>query len=199
MSKILNARSRFVGGDPGTSGPVTWLLVGRFGGMPRPGRSGAGIEADLEAVKDLGLSMVVTLTREWTPPEGLFEAFGLKNIHVPIPDWQPPTLQQAEGVCETVLAELAGGGSVVFHCQAGRGRTGTMLAAMLIWDRPDAEAAIDRVKSTNPDWIETASQIQFLTDFAAVRRARTDGRDRRSSNRPGDGAEQGKVGIDVAR
>ncbi len=192
-------RSRPGRSDTEKTGQVTWLVPGRLGGMPRPGRGEVGIDADLKAVRDLAVSMVVTLTEEWSPPDGLMERFGLKSIRLPIPDWQPPTLQQAATVCEQVAAELADGGSVVFHCQAGRGRTGTMLAAMLIWDRPDAKSAIDQVKWTNQDWIETASQMRFLEDFAVFRRSHRGGRGSCITDWPCDvsGPEQGDT--DVAR
>lgn len=167
--------------------------------MPRPGRSAAGMAADLKTVNDLGVSMIVTLTGEWRPPHGLFETFGLKGIYVPIADWQPPTLSQAEMACETVLAELAGGGSAVFHCQAGRGRTGTMLAAMLIFSEPDAKAAIGRVKSVNPDWIESEAQMKFLKDLAAYRRAATGGHEGPLSNGPDDEPGRRNEETDVTR
>ena len=148
-----------------------WLVRGRFGGMPCPGIM-RPVEVDLDAVSRIGLSLVVTLTEEWQPPIGLMRERGIESIYVPIPDMQPPTMDQAFDTCRTVADEVAAGKSVVFHCRGGRGRTGTMLAALLIWYEPDSEAAIKQVKSINPYWIESDSQLAFLEEFAAEHRRR---------------------------
>jgi hypothetical protein len=85
--------------------------------MARPGRNRA-VEADLQAVARLGVSMIVSLTAEWTPPTEMIEAMGLESVHVPIPDWQPPTLKQAVETCETVAAALDADGQAPCwrHC-----------------------------------------------------------------------------------
>lgn len=149
----------------------TWLVRGRFGGMPCPGIMRPA-EVDLDAVARIGLSVVVTLTEEWQPPVPMMRERGIESLYVPIPDMQPPTLEQAFDTCEAVAKEVAEGKSVVFHCHGGRGRTGTLLAAMLIWYEPDSEAAIKKVKSINPYWIESDSQLEFLEEFAVEHRKR---------------------------
>ena len=60
---------------------------------------------------------------------------------------------------------------MAFHCHAGRGRTGTLLAAMLIWYRPDFARATQQIKATNRHWIETQSQMEFLELFARRRQS----------------------------
>jgi hypothetical protein len=149
----------------------TWLLRGRLAGMPRPGLHHS-FEADAKALNRVGVNTVVTLTEEWQPPVARFAEYGLENFYVPIPDMAPPTMEQANETCGIVASALEAGRSVAFHCRAGRGRTGTMLAAMLIWYRSDFETAIEQVKSTNRYWIESRSQMEFLDEFAASRRSR---------------------------
>ncbi len=146
-----------------------WLERGRLGGAPRPGLSQT-LDHDLEALKRIGITAVITLTKEWKPPAGVFGKHGLENLFVPIPDMEPPSVEQAAQTCEIVGKLLKDGGSAVFHCHAGHGRTGTMLAAMLIWDKPDSDAAIGKVKSANKNWIQTEAQVQFLHDFARFRK-----------------------------
>ena len=151
----------------------TWLLRGRLGGMPQPGLIRA-FDHDAEAITRMGVTTVVTLTAEWQAPEGQFAQHGLENIHVAIPDMAPPTLEQALTTCRRVAEILDAGGTVAFHCRAGRGRTGTMLAAMLIWYRQEFDTAIRSVKAANRNWIESESQMRFLDQFAAMHLAKTD-------------------------
>ena len=145
----------------------TWLVRGRLGGSPCPGLNDS-FASDAEALKRVGITLVVTLTKEWEPPTELFAEFGLKNIFVPIPDMGAPTIAQAEGACKLVEDALSAGETVLFHCRAGRGRTGTLLAALLIWFNPDFDTAISRIKATNRYWIESAEQMKFLAQFAAA-------------------------------
>lgn len=146
----------------------TWLIRGRLGGMPRPGLSRA-FDLDAEALARIGVTTVVTLTEEWQPPVETLARHGLESIYVPIPDMEPPTFQQAQETCERLVHALEEGRSIVFHCHAGRGRTGTMLAAMLIWYQPDFHAAITRIKTTNRYWIESQSQMKFLEKLSTAR------------------------------
>lgn len=147
----------------------TWLVRGRLAGTPRPGLSHS-LDSDSRALRRIGVTTLVTLTEEWQPPVERLAEHGLTSLYVPIPDMAPPTMKQAQDTCAFVEQELNAERSVAFHCRAGRGRTGTLLAAMLIWYQPDFMAAIERVKSTNRYWIESDSQMAFLDRFATTRR-----------------------------
>ena len=139
-----------------------WLQPGLLGGTPKP--DGAA----LKALGQLGTRLLVTLTQEWQPDSTLIARHGMQSLYAPIPDFQPPALQQAAQICRAASAFTARGAAVVFHCHAGKGRTGTLLAAMLIWAGQSAEAAIAEVRGQNAAWIETDGQLAFLATFAKV-------------------------------
>jgi len=145
-----------------------WLVRGRFGGMPRPGLL-RPMEDDLVSLQRVGVTLVVTLTEEWMPPVEEMDEYGVQSLYVPIPDMHPPTMEQAISTCTAVQEQISQERAVVFHCHGGRGRTGTLLAAMLIWYSPDSEEAINQVKAANQGWIESTAQLNFLGEFARNR------------------------------
>ncbi len=144
-----------------------WLIPGLLGGTPRPGIFKPP-HRDLAALQRVNTRLLVTLTEEYQPDEAQNTAHDIDTLYVPIPDLAPPTPEQAKAICRTVSEYVERGEAVVFHCHAGKGRTGTLLAAMLIWAGKSAEEAIVETRKRNPQWIESDSQIEFLKAFPAM-------------------------------
>jgi len=138
-----------------------WLQSGRLGGMPKPDKKA------LEALGLLRVRLLVSLTQEWQPDVAVINNYGIESLYAPIPDFQPPSLTQAVHICREVSAYTARDEAVVFHCRAGKGRTGTLLAAMLVWAGKSATDAIAETRARNVAWIETQGQLDFLDAFAA--------------------------------
>ena len=141
-----------------------WLIRGCMGGTPRPGLL-QPLEQDLASLRRMGTDVIVTLTEEWAPPTKDIESAGMQSRYVPIPDMAPPTSDQAIATCAEVAGLIAEGRTVIFHCRAGRGRTGTLLALQLIWHGFSAIEAIERTRKKNQLWIESESQLQFIQEF----------------------------------
>ncbi len=148
---------------PEYNGPTNfkWLVPGVLGGCPRPGIF-RDIALDLQALRRVGTDVLVTLTQEWPPETAAIEACGLRSIYLPIADLHPPGMTQALDTCAQVQAEISRGKAVVFHCHAGKGRTGTLLAAMLVYNGMNPQKAVAATRWKNPKWIETEGQIAFL-------------------------------------
>ncbi len=135
----------------------SWLLPDRVAGMARPSRE------DLEWLAEMGVTAVVSLTRERPPSPPDVEVF-----HVPVPDMESPSLDTLHAVVSYMRSIVAEGGKVVVHCQAGLGRTGTTLAAYLVSDGMDAEGAIHRVRTLRPGSIETPEQEAVIREYAQL-------------------------------
>jgi len=74
-------------------------------------------------------------------------------------------MEQADEVVRFVRDQRAAQRPVAVHCEAGIGRTGTMLAVYLIAEGASAVAAIQQVRSVEGRAIETRNQILFLEQY----------------------------------
>ncbi len=79
---------------------------------------------------------------------------------------QAPTLEQGMRICQCIEQHLAQNEVVAVHCRAGLGRTGTVLAAYLIWEGDGALGALEAVRSIQPRWEQSQAQMEFLEAFA---------------------------------
>lgn len=162
-SKSSFARPTGCGGPRG----FQWLREGSLAGMPAPGMT-ADLEYDLDLIRGTGVTCLVTLTMTPLPAEVLRQ-HGLQSLFFPIEDMGAPTLEAAAKVCDQITELLAQGQVVGFHCKAGYGRTGTMLASQLIWEGADAKTALAQVRAIDPNWVQSDSQENFLGRLAVWR------------------------------
>lgn len=145
------------------SGNFSFVIPGKLAGSSRPGRFGDP-RADLSDLLAQGIGAVVSLTEEPLDPVALREA-GLRSLHLPIQDFQPPKAGQIDAFVAFVDSCLKEGRAVVAHCAAGYGRTGTMLACYLVSQGMKPDTAIRKVRRERPGSIETAEQEESVRAF----------------------------------
>jgi atypical dual specificity phosphatase len=138
-----------------------------FTWVDKPHLAGLGMPAaaeDLAWLRRNGIDVLVSLTEDPVPREWVNDA-GLMVVHVPVPDMEAPTPRQLEVVMDTVRRANAAGMGVAIHCTAGKGRTGTVLAAYYVTRGLSAKAAVDKVRALRPGSVETAEQEQAVEAF----------------------------------
>ena len=96
----------------------------------------------------------------------VYESAGFSFLCLPVPDGGAPTFEQAEEFVRFVTEQRAAQRPVAVHCEAGLGRTGTLLATYLVAQGESAAAAIARVRAVEKVAVETTTQIRFLEQFA---------------------------------
>jgi len=138
-----------------------WVVPGRIAGTPMPGVV-QSVDLDLVALRTMGITMLITLTETDFPQDAL-RHHGLRNLHLPIRDREPPTLAQVRMLIARMDALLKKGEVLAVHCLAGLGRTGTVLASWLIQEGLTAEAALERIRKIEPGYVQSVEQEQFLT------------------------------------
>jgi atypical dual specificity phosphatase len=119
----------------------------------------------LKALKRVGVTVLVTLT-EMPMETGVLDEYDIRNVFFPIDDMGAPNIEDAKKLCYRVSRLLQKDEVVAMHCKAGLGRTGTMLAAMLIWDGLPALDALENTRRIEPRWVQSDDQVEFLQEFA---------------------------------
>ena len=138
-----------------------WLEEGSLAACAYP-----TTEAVLAELAGRGISVLVNLHER---PHGaeILTRHGLAQVHLPVPDFTPPTPEQIELGVAAIAEALSCGSRVAVHCGAGLGRTGTLLACYLVQRGMAAEEAICRIRTARPGSIETPEQEAAVAAYAA--------------------------------
>jgi atypical dual specificity phosphatase len=159
----------------------SYVVKDELAGCGHPDSFGDCGEA-LAELREHGIEALVSLD-EGGIPLHLVAEHGFQYLHLPVPDFHPPTLQQAEQFVAFATAQREIGKQIAAHCRGGYGRTGTMLACYLIALGSTADEAIDNVRAKRPGSIETRAQERFVREFENYLRATEPKLDRRKVRR----------------
>ena len=120
---------------------------------------------ELEAAKKEGVAAVVSLTSTPLNPE-VINRLGFAYLHSPLSTM--PSTQQLTQITHFIDSQKSQSHPVLVHCGEGKGRTGTVLAAYLVYQGMHADDAIQLVREKRPGSIQTAEQENLVHDFEKV-------------------------------
>lgn len=130
---------------------------------------------DLDWLKSKGVGAILSLT-ELSAPSSWLENSGLEYRNVPVKNHTAPSLTQLEECVDFIEANIRSGKKTLVHCAAGKGRTGTVIAAYLCKSNDVSAAdAIGQVREKRPGSIEgrsTAGQERVVVEYYDILKSR---------------------------
>ncbi|WP_410499097.1 cyclin-dependent kinase inhibitor 3 family protein [Chitinibacter sp. S2-10] len=160
------------------SHPYDILPLAEGGGLiftPCPGTKDADLRRALQDLHAAGASAVITLMPSHELQENkvadlpaVCAELGMAWFHFPVEDDAAPDAEFASQWAlhsTDILQMLAAGKTIAVHCKGGSGRTGLMIAKLLLERGLDAEAAISAVQKIRPRSFSVSSHREYLLSF----------------------------------
>ena len=137
-----------------------WIIKGKLAGSNEPQIT------DIPYLKDFNWGALVSL-QETPNTKDIAILLGIPYLNVPISDYCPPLSSDIEKIIEFYEKHCKKMNlPLLIHCTAGHGRTGTVLASLLvILENLSSEEAIERIRKVNPLAIETKDQEMFVNSL----------------------------------
>lgn len=138
----------------------TWVLDDQVLACGYPRR-----EAALSALASQRIEVIVNLHPRALPLTARSH-HAFTEVHLPLRDFRAPSVDLLRCGVAAIEDALAVGRRVAVHCGGGRGRTGTLLACLLVARGVAPDAAIEHVRRRRPGAVETRRQAEAVRAFA---------------------------------
>jgi len=159
--------------------PYDILPLAEGGGLiftPCPGTKEADLRSALQDLKAAGASAVITLmpSHEMQEnevadlPEACAEV-GMAWFHFPVEDDAAPAdefASQWELHSAEILQMLADGKTIAVHCKGGSGRTGLMIANILLAQQVPLDQVTEQVQAIRPKSLRIPAHLAYLNQLS---------------------------------
>ena len=144
---------------------------------PCPGTQSVALETSIKQLKQNGTSMLITLMFDKEMLANDLLSLGdichqhqMSWLQLPITDDEAPGKAfeaQWQKHKQTILNELNDNGVVAIHCKGGTGRTGTVIALLLLQLGWPLSKIIKEVQGVKPGALTIVKQVNYLNNQSA--------------------------------
>ncbi len=146
------------GGGPAN---FSWLLKNKLAGCARPRD-----DSELSWLWSKGIRAIVCLNKENPLIREIVEDRGFQYEFIPVRDFSAPSIEDMNRYIKFVKGVIDQGKPVVTCCEAGIGRTGTMLAVYLVNEGYPPRRALEEVRSKRRYGVEVEEQKEAVWRYA---------------------------------
>jgi atypical dual specificity phosphatase len=141
----------------------SWVIKGKLAGSGMP-----VTYSQFVWVVTHGIKTIVTV-REVPLPSKWFTADNINSVdyfHLKVEDYGAPSIEEMDNTVDFIQRQIANEEPVMVHCAAGRGRTGTILAAYLLKEENlTSDQAIKKIREIRPGSIQSDRQEMVISMY----------------------------------
>lgn len=165
MTKIGNAYRWMYGRVADRPTNFSWVLDGKLACSGLPMTYSQFFWLIKHGIKTIITVREVPLPSNWfTDSINNIDRDNVNYLHLRVEDFGSPSIEEIDSTVEYIQHQIDNKKPVMVHCAAGKGRTGTILAAYLLKNENlTAEQAIKKIRNLRPGSIQ--SNIQEMTIF----------------------------------
>jgi atypical dual specificity phosphatase len=153
VTKIGNTYRWFHGYLANRPTNFSWVIEGKLAGSGMP-----MTHSQFVWIVRHGIKTVITV-REVPLPSKWFDDEAIDYFHLKVEDYGAPSLTEMDTTVKYIQEHVNDRKPVMVHCAAGRGRTGTILAAYFLKNyNLTAEQAIKKIRDLRPGSIQSLAQ-----------------------------------------
>ncbi len=160
LTKIGDAYRWFYGRVTDRPTNFSWVIESRLAGCGLP-----VTQDEFDWLVDQGIRSIVTV-REVPLPTRWFDGTDVTYLHLMVEDFGAPSIEELDSAIKFIEDQLRSERHVMVHCAAGKGRTGTVLAAFLVKNEGlSASDAIDKLRTIRPGSVQSVVQEMAVSMY----------------------------------